>query len=260
MADASGAERAAIEEVRVVVGAGESDLHLLRLLRSAGQDVTRAINLFFERQTPEATGSQPQQPGRTHPEPARAAASTPPASASRKRPAEATSPAAPLAQRPHASAAPVSAVAPPPQQQPTRRASLADAQLRAKPLAERMRPRALDELLGQAEAINQLLQRAIETDEIPSLLLWGPPGCGKTSFAHVISQLTRRTFRSISAAKANVEAVRAELSRAESTLKLTGTRSILFVDEIHRFSKVFFFFEIAVVSASSMIEMRTTIK
>ena len=70
------------------------------------------------------------------------------------------------------------------------------------PLAERMRPKEMDDLLGQEDALGAVLRQAVQEDHLPSLILWGPPGCGKTSFAHCVAAATRRSFRSLSAAKA----------------------------------------------------------
>jgi len=107
----------------------------------------------------------------------------------------------------------------------------------AKPLAERMRPSRLDDLLGQGEALDAVLRQSLCEDRLPSLLLWGPPGCGKTSFAACVAASTQRLFRSLSAAKCGVSELREELSRAANALRLRGVGTILFVDEIHRWSK-----------------------
>lgn len=106
------------------------------------------------------------------------------------------------------------------------------------PLAERMRPRTLAELLGQRAVVGEgkLLRKAIERDEVPSLVLWGPPGCGKTTLATVIAQATRRHFISLSAVLGGVAELRAAVAEAEGRRR-SGTRTILFVDEIHRWSR-----------------------
>ncbi|CAE7905325.1 Wrnip1 [Symbiodinium necroappetens] len=105
------------------------------------------------------------------------------------------------------------------------------------PLAERMRPKGIQELLGQEDALGSVLRQAVREDHLPSLILWGPPGCGKTSFAHCVAAGTKRAFRSLSAAKAGVAELREELNRAAGTLKLRKLGTILFVDEFHRWSK-----------------------
>ena len=100
-----------------------------------------------------------------------------------------------------------------------------------------MRPSNLDQLLGQGDALDAVLRSALAQDTLPSLILWGPPGCGKTSFAHCVSTATRRIFRSLSAAKSGVAELREELGRAANASRLRGVGTILFVDEIHRWSK-----------------------
>ena len=91
-------------------------------------------------------------------------------------------------------------------------------------------------LLGQSDALGSVLSQALANDRLPSLILWGPPGCGKTSFAACVAASTQRLFRSLSAAKAGVAEIREELGRAASAARL-GQATILFVDEIHRWSK-----------------------
>ncbi len=112
------------------------------------------------------------------------------------------------------------------------------AQAEPRPLADRMRPRTLDELLGQDEALDPdgFLSDAVRHDRVPSLILWGPPGCGKTSLAHVIAQRTAAAFEPFSAVLGGIAEVRAIVKRAAERQKLGG-RTILFVDEIHRFNK-----------------------
>ena len=114
------------------------------------------------------------------------------------------------------------------------------AALTAAPLAERMRPKQIGDLLGQEDALGPVLRQAVQEDHLhrlPSLILWGPPGCGKTSFAHCVAAATRRAFRCLSAAKAGVAELREELSRAAGNSKLRQLGTILFVDEFHRWSK-----------------------
>ena len=107
------------------------------------------------------------------------------------------------------------------------------------PLAERMRPRALDEILGQEEILGpgRPLRRAIEQDQLRSLILWGPPGSGKTTLALVIRRLTSAHFEAMSAVLAGVKEVREVLRGAEERRRRDGRRTVVFIDEIHRFNK-----------------------
>jgi putative ATPase len=107
------------------------------------------------------------------------------------------------------------------------------------PLAARMRPRTLDEFLGQEEIIGPgtLLRAAIEKDEITSLIFWGPPGSGKSTLASIIANRTKARFESFSAVTSGVPEMRKVIQRARELRKATGRRTILFVDEIHRFNK-----------------------
>lgn len=117
--------------------------------------------------------------------------------------------------------------------------SLADATHAAAPLAVRMRPRDLDELVGQdhLKAPGSPLRQLIEGDQSLSLLLWGPPGTGKTTIASILSQQTGRRFVEVSAVSAGVKEVRAAIDAARATLVGSGRETVLFVDEVHRFSK-----------------------
>jgi putative ATPase len=107
------------------------------------------------------------------------------------------------------------------------------------PLAVRMRPRTIDELVGQQQlrAAGSPLRRLIEGDQSMSLLLWGPPGTGKTTIAAIVSQQTRRRFVEVSAVAAGVKEVRAAIDGARAELARGGQETVLFVDEVHRFTK-----------------------
>ena len=107
------------------------------------------------------------------------------------------------------------------------------------PLPVRMRPRTLDELVGQEQlrAPGSPLRQLIEGDQATSLLLWGPPGTGKTTIAGIVSQQTDRRFVEVSAVSAGVKEVRAAIDAARSELTRGGRETVLFVDEVHRFSK-----------------------
>ncbi len=102
-----------------------------------------------------------------------------------------------------------------------------------------MRPRTLDELAGQGQlkAPGSPLRQVIEGDQSLSLLLWGPPGTGKTTIASILSRHTGRHFVEVSAVSAGVKEVRAAIETARNRLVRTGAESVLFVDEVHRFSK-----------------------
>jgi putative ATPase len=107
------------------------------------------------------------------------------------------------------------------------------------PLADRVRPRTLEEMLGQEEVLAQgkPLQRAIEADYLRSMILWGPPGSGKTTLAHVIRRRTRHHFESMSAVLSGVKELREVLRDAEARRKRDQRRTIVFIDEIHRYNK-----------------------
>ncbi|MEO7325285.1 MAG: replication-associated recombination protein A [Dokdonella sp.] len=108
-----------------------------------------------------------------------------------------------------------------------------------KPLAERMRPRALDEIVGQQRLVGAgtALRRAIEAGHVHSMILWGPPGCGKTTLALLLARYAEAEFRVISAVLSGLADVRAALAEAETRFA-QGIRTVLFVDEVHRFNKV----------------------
>ncbi len=108
-----------------------------------------------------------------------------------------------------------------------------------RPLADRMRPRSLDEFVGQRHVIGggTALREAIEQDRVFSMILWGPPGCGKTTLARIISAETRSHFVHFSAVLAGVKQIRAVIEEAKEIRRMHRKRTILFVDEIHRFNK-----------------------
>jgi putative ATPase len=109
----------------------------------------------------------------------------------------------------------------------------------AAPLAVRMRPRTLDEVIGQKHltGAGTPFRKLIDNDAPMSLLLWGPPGTGKTTLAYVVSQVTKRKFVELSAVTAGVKDVRAAVDTARRDLGMTGQQTVLFIDEVHRFSK-----------------------
>ena len=112
-------------------------------------------------------------------------------------------------------------------------------QARDAPLAARMRPRTWDEFVGQEQIVGpgRLLRRAIDAGRLPSLLLWGPPGSGKTTLAFLIAGLTSSHFEPVSAVTAGVADLRRVVAQARERRALHGQTTILFVDEIHRFNK-----------------------
>jgi len=107
------------------------------------------------------------------------------------------------------------------------------------PLAARMRPRTLEEFVGQEHILGpgKLLRRAIEADRLPSLILSGPPGTGKTTLAHVIAEMTHGKFERLSGVESNVAEMRKVVAAAANRLRTSGKKTILFVDEIHHFNK-----------------------
>ncbi|HSV44037.1 MAG TPA: AAA family ATPase, partial [Candidatus Bathyarchaeia archaeon] len=111
--------------------------------------------------------------------------------------------------------------------------------MKSSPLSVRMRPVSLDEYAGQTHILGQgkLLTRAIEADRISSLILYGPPGTGKTTLAHCIREKSNAVFERVNAVASNVEELRQIITAAQNRRLTTGRKTILFIDEIHRFNK-----------------------
>jgi putative ATPase len=110
---------------------------------------------------------------------------------------------------------------------------------KAAPLADRMRPRTLEEFVGQAHLLGEgkVLRVALEQGEVPSLILWGPPGTGKTSLAMLVASRVKAAFTPFSAVTSGIKEIKEVIGEADRRLRGAGQRTILFVDEIHRFNK-----------------------
>ena len=110
---------------------------------------------------------------------------------------------------------------------------------RFEPLAQRMRPRTFEEFVGQQEAVGagRFLRRMMEQDQVPSMILYGPPGTGKTTLAQMIAGLTHSAFRKLNAVASGIADIRAIVKEAEEQRRYHQRRTIVFIDEIHRFNK-----------------------
>src|SRR6516225_1527253 len=110
---------------------------------------------------------------------------------------------------------------------------------RGRPLAARMRPETLEEFVGQEHflAPGRLLYRMLQSDRLGSIIFYGPPGSGKTALAHIIARRTRAYFRPLNAVAAGIKDVRDIIDEARRELETGGRRTILFVDELHRFNR-----------------------
>ena len=105
------------------------------------------------------------------------------------------------------------------------------------PLADRMRPQRLEDVVGQEHLVTGLLGRAVRADRVPSCIFWGPPGTGKTTLAHVIAQETEARFQPFSAVLSGVAELRKRIGEADEHRRVHAQQTILFIDEIHRFNK-----------------------
>lgn len=126
-----------------------------------------------------------------------------------------------------------------PQQEPTPKKKKLNAAAEAMPLAAKVRPTQLSDFMGQQELLGSqgILKTLIDNDRIPSMILWGPPGCGKTTIARIISKMTRSRFVELSATSHGASDVKKAFEDARGHLALTQQKTIVFIDEIHRFTK-----------------------
>ncbi|KAI8979476.1 hypothetical protein BDF20DRAFT_509750 [Mycotypha africana] len=122
---------------------------------------------------------------------------------------------------------------------PLKKKKKLDPTYEAMPLAAKVRPMRLDEFVGQEELLGSegILRKLIDSDCIPSMVLWGPPGCGKTTIARIISKMSKSRFIELSATSHGAADVKKSFDEARGHLKLTGQKTIIFIDEIHRFTK-----------------------
>jgi len=111
--------------------------------------------------------------------------------------------------------------------------------MNATPLAERMRPTSLDNYIGQKHIVGEgaILRNAIKSNLLPSIILWGPPGVGKTTLANIIAHQLKRPFHALSAINSGVKDIREVIEKSKSNGFFNQSNPILFIDEIHRFSK-----------------------
>src|SRR5687768_6731809 len=107
------------------------------------------------------------------------------------------------------------------------------------PLPERLRPRSLDDIVGLEELLGEkrFLRNAIQSDRIPSMIFWGPPGSGKTTLARIIARTTRARFVTFSATSSSIKDIKALMEEARKSRASRGAKTIVFIDEIHRFNK-----------------------
>ena len=180
----------ALAALRDVLGHTLDDAELKKLLNRAGNDVGVALNLHYDQATAAAGANLSQK---------RPAPSVPGFFETRKKYPKSDDSIAVDVQDANSELKHASTTGSL-QEKP---ATASSASSGTTPLAERMRPKGIQELLGQEDALGSVLRQAVQEDHLPSLILWGPPGCGKTSFAHCVAAGTKRAFRSLSAAKAS---------------------------------------------------------